>query len=59
MISNRREWPSIRNLSRNLCDWHKADVTAVLIHVRFQGKADIAANRSRTKAEREGFWLKR
>ena len=27
---------------QNVCFWHKADITARLIHVRFWGKADIA-----------------
>ena len=30
---------------RNVCFWHKADIRAMLIHVRFRGKADIARTR--------------
>src|SRR6516164_386637 len=28
---------------RNVCFWHKAETTTVPIHVRFGGKADLAA----------------
>jgi len=30
-----QNWPRRRSL--NVCFWHKADITVVLIHVRFWG----------------------
>lgn len=48
-LLNVRFWPlPDRSPQRNVCFWHKADIEELHINVRFEGKADIAADWTQT-----------